>query len=134
MSCPSSNKVEDDAWLMKIELNREGPEEPLEGGKSKEAIGDQAPLVEQALPAEEEEEDILKPYYDHLTTTEIEAFQIIDTVHVQNKYLTRENILLQEHITFLWSVIRRLEYVLSNKDKITTTSSPPPPSSSPKEN
>ena len=71
MSCPSSNKVEDDAWLMKIELMREGPEEPLEGSKSQEAIGDPAPVVEQALPAEEEEEDILKPYYAHLTPTKI---------------------------------------------------------------
>ena len=91
-------------------------------------------VVEQALPAEEEEEDILKPYYDHLTPTEIEAFRIIKMVHVQNKYLTRENILLQEHVTFLRSVICRLEYLLSLKDKIATISSSPPPSSSPKEN
>ena len=76
MPSPSSNNIEEDAWLMKIELNREEPEEPLEGGKSKEAIGNQAPVVEQAWPAEEEEEDILKPYYDHLTLTKIEAFQI----------------------------------------------------------
>ena len=134
MSCSSSNNVEEDAWLMKIELKREEPEEPLEGGKGKEVIGDQALVVEQALPAEEEEEDILKPYYVHITPTEIEAFQIIAMVRVQNKYLTRENILLQEHIIALWSVIRRLENLLVMKDKIATTSSPPPPSSPPKEN
>ena len=58
-------------------------------------------MVEQALPTEEEEEDILKPYYDHLTPTEIEAFRIIEMVRVQNRYLTRENILLQEHIIAL---------------------------------
>ena len=59
MSSPSSNNVEYDAWLMKINLKREEPEGPLEEGKDKEAIGDQAPVVEQALPAEEEEEDII---------------------------------------------------------------------------
>ena len=91
-------------------------------------------MVEQAWPAEDEEEDILKPYYDHLTPTEIEAFRIIEMVHVQNKYLTHENILLQEHIIALWSIIRRLENLLIMKEKIATTSSPPPPSSSPKEN
>ena len=79
---------------MKIELKREEHKEVFKGYKSKEAHGDQA-LVEQAFPAEEEEEDILKPYYVHLTPTKIEAFRIIETVRVQNKYLTRENILLQ---------------------------------------
>jgi hypothetical protein len=54
-------------------------------------------------------------------------------VRVQNKYLTHENIQLQEHIIALRSVIHRLEYLLSLKDKIATISSPPPPSSSPKE-
>jgi hypothetical protein len=127
MSSPSSYNVEEDAWLMKMELKREGPKEALKGDKRKEAVGDQAPAVEQALPAEEEE-DILQPYYEHLTPTEIEAFWIIETTHVQNKYFTRENILLQEHIIALRSSIRRLENLL----KIATTT-PPPTSSSPKE-
>ena len=68
---------------MKIELKREGPEEPLEGGMSKEAIENQTPMVEQGWPTEEEEEDILKPYYAHLTPTEIEAFRIIAKVSIQ---------------------------------------------------
>ena len=119
--------------MLKIELKREEPVEAIEGDKSKEATGDQVLVVEQALPVEEEEEDILKPYYDHLTPTEIEAFRIIETVRVQNKYLTRENILLQEHIIALGSVIHRLENLLIMKDKIAATSSPPP-FSSPKEN
>ena len=118
---------------MKIELKREEPVGAAKEDKGKEANGDQTLVIEQALPAEEEEEDILKPYYAHLTPTEIEAFRIIETVHVQNKYLTGENILHQEHIIFLWSIIRRLENLLIMKDKI-ATSSPPPPSSSPKEN
>ena len=82
----------------------------------------------------EEEEDILQPYYEYLTPTEIEAFRIIEMVHVQNKYPTRENILLQEHIITLQSVIRRLENLLSlkEKDEPAVTSSPPPPSSTPK--
>ena len=45
--------------------------------------------------------NILKPYYAHPTPTEIEAFRIIEIVRVQNKYLTHENILLQEHVTAL---------------------------------
>ena len=93
---------------------------------------DPSPVATHALLAKEEEEDILKPYYDHLTPTEIESFRIIKTVRVQNKYLTRENILLQEHIIALQSIIRRLENLLIMKDKIASTSSPPPPSSSPK--
>ena len=91
-------------------------------------------IIKQALPADEEEEDILKPYYAHLTPTNIEAFRIIEMVRVQKKYLTRENILLQEHIITLQSIIRRLENLLIMKDKITSTSSPLPPSPSPKEN
>ena len=118
---------------MKIELKREEPVEAVKGDKSKEATGDLPPVVEQALRAEEEEEDILKPYYAHLTPTEIAAFRIVETVRVQNKYLTRENILHQEHIIFLRSVIRRLENLLIVKDRIASTSSPPP-FSSPKEN
>ena len=95
-----------------MELKREGPKEALKGDESKEVVGDQAPAVEQALPVEEEE-DILQPYYEYLTPTEIEAFRIIETVRVQNKYLTLENILLQEHIITLRSIIQRLEYLLS---------------------
>ena len=115
---------------MKIELKREKPVEAIKGDKRKEATVDQAPVVEQALPAEEEEKDILKPYYAHLIPTEIEAFRIIETVRVQNKYLTHENIMLQEHVIALRSIIRRLEYLLSLKCD-SATSTPPPSSSSP---
>jgi hypothetical protein len=124
--------MEEDAWLMKIELKREEPTEAIKGERGKEATVDPPSVAEQALPAEEEEEDILKPYYAHLTPTEIAAFWIVETVCVQNKYLTRENILHQEHIIFLRSIIRRLENLLIVKDMI--SSSPPPSSSSPKEN
>mgnify|MGYP005835602799 CR=1 FL=1 len=48
MSSSSSNNVEEDAWLMKIELRREEPVEAVKRGKIKEATGDQAPVVEQA--------------------------------------------------------------------------------------
>ena len=37
---------------------------------------------------------------------------MIEIVHIQNKYLTRENILLQEHITTLKGIIRKLERLL----------------------
>ena len=74
MYSSSSDNVEEDAWLMKIELKREEPVEAVKGDESKEATVDQPPVFEQALSAEEEEEDIIKPYYDHLTPIDIEAF------------------------------------------------------------
>ena len=113
---------------MKIELKREEPTDAIKGDKGKEATVDPPLVAEQALPAEEEEEDILKPYLAHLTPTEIEAFCIIETVRVQNKYLTRENILHQEHIVHLRSVIHWLENLLILKDRIASL----PPSSSPR--
>ena len=116
----------DDAWLMKIDMEREELGEINEGDRIKKAVKDKVPAAE--------EEDILQPYYNRLTPAEIEAFKIIEIVRVQNKYLTRENILLQEHIAALKGIIRKLEYLLSLKDKIATISSSPPPSSSPKEN
>jgi hypothetical protein len=73
MSSPSSNNIEEDAWLMKIELKREQPKEALKEDKSKEATGDKAQIGGQALLEEGEEEDILHPYYNHLTPNEIEA-------------------------------------------------------------
>ena len=112
MSSSSSNNMEEDAWLMKIELKREEPAEAVKGDESKEATIDQPPVFEQALPIEEEEEDVLKPYYVHLTPNEIEAFRIIETVHVQNKYLTRENILHLEHIPSLRSKDWRVSWSL----------------------
>jgi hypothetical protein len=126
MSPSSSNKVEEDAWLMKIELKREEPEETIKGDKAKEVTGDQVSAVGRAVPVAEEE-DILQPYYDYLTPTEIEAFRVIEMVRVQNKQLTRGNVMLQEHIISLRSIIYRLENHLSLKCEAITSS---PPSSS----
>jgi len=82
MSSSSNNNMEEDAWLMKIELKREEPMEAVKGDKGKEATVDPPSVAEQALPTEEEEEDILKPYYAHLTPIEIAAFRIVETVRV----------------------------------------------------
>ena len=49
---------------MKVELKRDEAVEAVKGDNSKDTTGDQVPVVEQALPAEEEEEDILKPVVD----------------------------------------------------------------------
>src|SRR6266566_9188370 len=95
---------------------------------------DQPPEEDQSMPTKEgEEEDILQPYYSHLTPIEIEAFRAFEAVRVQNKYLIRENILLQEHIDNLRRVIRKLEHLLKLKCDITSPppTSTPPPSSSP---
>ena len=86
MSSSSSNHMEEDAWLMKIKLKREDPVGAAKEDKSKEATRDQVLIIKQALPADEEEEDILKPYYAYLTPTEIEAFRIIEIIRIQNKH------------------------------------------------
>ena len=113
---------------MKMDLKREEPKEANNEDEGKEAMRDQAQEGGQSMPIEEEEEeDILRPYYNHLTPTEIEAFRAFEAVQVQNKFLTRENILLEEHIITLRRVICKLEYLLSLK----CDNSSPPPSSLP---
>ena len=119
MSSPSSNNSDKDAWLMKIDLKRE---EPLFINKDegiKKASENQAPATE----------DILQLDHNLLTPTEIDAFQMIELTRIQNKYLTSENILLQEHITSLKGIIRKLEDLLCSMcdtPSSTTPSSPPP--------
>ena len=122
MSSPSSNNEGDDAWLMKIELKREEPREINKDDGIKKAIEDQAPAAE--------EEDILQLHHNLFTPTEIEAFKMIDLALIQNKYLTRENLLLQEHITALKGIIRKLEDLLRS---MCDTASSTTPSSSPPE-
>ena len=74
MSSPSSNNGDNDAWLMKIELKREEPMEINKDEGIKKATEDQAPAAE--------EKDILQPYYNHLTPTEVEALKIIEIIRV----------------------------------------------------
>ena len=104
MSSPSSNNGDNDAWLMKIELKREDPMEINKDEGIKKAMEDQAPTVE--------EENIPQPLPNLFTPTEIEAFKMIELARIQNKYLTCENILFQEHITALKGIIRKLEDLL----------------------
>ena len=89
---------------MKIELKREKPEEINKEEGIKKAMEDQAPVAE--------EQDILQSRHNLLTPTEIEAFQMIELARIQNKYLTRENILLKYHIIALKGIIRKLEDLL----------------------
>ena len=86
MSSPSSNNGDNDAWLMKIELKREEPMEINKDEGIKKDTEDQVPAAE----------DILQLDHNLLTPTEIEAFKKIELARIQNKYLTRENILLKE--------------------------------------
>ena len=74
--------MEEDAWLMKIETKREESTNAVKGDKGKGATVDPSPVAAQALLAEEEEEDILKPYLTHLTPAEIEAFRVIEIVRI----------------------------------------------------
>ena len=120
MSSPSSSNNEgNDAWLMKIELKREDPGDITKDDGIKKAMKDQIPAAE----------DILQLDHNLLTPTEIEAFKMIELARIQNKYLTRENILLKEHIVALKGIIRKLEDLL--RSMCDYPSSTTPPSSSP---
>ena len=119
MTPPSSNNEDKDAWLLKIELKREEPEEINKDERIKKATEDQAPAAK----------DILQIDHNLLTPTEIEAFKMIELARVQNKYLTQENILLKEHIVALRGIIRKLEDLLCSMCDYPS----PPPSSPTKE-
>ena len=119
MTSPSSNNEDKDAWLLKIELKREEPEEINKDEGIKKATEDHAPAAE----------DILQLDHNLLTPTEIEAFKMIEIVRVQKKYLTRENILLKYHIAGLKGIIRKLEELLRSMCDYPSPTTPP--SSSP---
>ena len=117
MALPSFNNEDNDAWLLKIELKREEPEEINKDEGIKKAMEDQAPIVE--------EEDIPQPLPNLFTPTEIEAFKMIESAPIQNKYLTQENILLKDHIVGLKGIIRKLEELLRSMCDYPPSSSPP---------
>ena len=116
MTSPSSNSEDKDAWLLKIELKREEPEEINKEEGIKKAMEDQAPAAE--------EENIPQPLPNLFTPTEIEAFKMIELARIQNKYLTHENILLKDHITGLKGIIRKLEELLRSMCDYPPSSSP----------
>ena len=119
MSSPSSSNNEgNDAWLMKIELKREEPMEINKDEGIKKATEDQVPAAE----------DILQLDHNLLTPTEIEAFKMIELNRIQNKYLTRENVLLKEHIIALKGIIRKLEDLLRSMCGYPPSTTPPPSS------
>ena len=120
---PSFNNEDKDAWLLKIELKREEPEEINKDERIKKAMEVKAPVVK--------EEYIPQPLPNLFTPTEIEAFKMIELARIQNKYLTRENILLKEHITALKGIIRKLEDLLCS---VCDYPSSPTPSSPTKKN
>ena len=80
MTLPSFNNEDKDAWLLKIVLKREEPEEINMDEGIKKAMEDQAPALE--------EENIPQPLPNLFTPTEIEAFKMIELARIQNKYLT----------------------------------------------
>ena len=112
---PSSNNEDKDAWLLKIELKREEPEEINKDEGIKKATEDQVPAAE----------DILQLDHNLLTPTKIEAFKMIELARIQNKYLTRENILLKDHIAGLEGIIRKLEELLRLMCDYPPSSAPP---------
>ena len=122
MSSPSSNNGDNDAWLMKTEQKREKAKGNNKDERIKKTTEDQVPAAE----------DILQLDHNLLTPTEIEAFKMIELARIQNKYLTRENILLKEHIIALKGIIRKLEDLLHSMCDY--PSSPTPPSSPTKKN
>ena len=116
MSSPSSSNHEgNDAWLMKIELKREDPMEANKDEGIKKAMGDQVPATE----------DTLQLDHNLLTPTEIEAFKMTELARIQNKYLTRENILLKEHTLAFKGIIRKLEDLLRSMCDYPSLTTPP---------
>ena len=117
MLSPSSNNGDNDAWLMKIDLKREEPMEINKDEGIKKATEDQVPVTE----------DILQFEHNLLTPTEIEAFKMIELARIQNKYFTRENILLKEHIIALKGIIRKLDDLLRSMCDYPSSPSPSSP-------
>ena len=120
MTSPSFNNEDKDAWLLKIELKREEPEGINKDEGTKKATEDHVPAAE----------DILQLDHNLLAPTEVEAFKMIELARIQNKYLTCEIFLLNEHIIALKGIIRKLEDLLRSMcdypSSPTTPSSPPP--------
>ena len=114
---PSFNNEDKDAWLLKIELEREEPEEINKDEGIKKSMEVQAPAVK--------EEDIPQPLPNLFTPTEIEAFKMIELARIQNKYLTLDNILLKDHIAGLKGIIRKLEELLRSMCDYPPSASPP---------
>ena len=78
--------------------------------------------MEDQVPAME---DTLQLDHNLLTPKEIEAFKMIELARIQNKYLTRENILLKEHIIALKGIIRKLEDLLHSMCDYPSSTTPP---------
>ena len=116
MTSPSSNNEDKDAWLLKIELKREEPEEINKDEGIKKDMEVQALVVK--------EEYIPQPLPNLFTPTEIEAFKMIELA--RNKYLIEQNILLKDHIGGLKGIIRKLEELLRLMCDYPPSSSPPP--------
>ena len=115
MSSPSTNNGNNDAWLMKIELKRGEPMEINKDEGIKKATEDQVPAAK----------DILQLDHNLLTPTEIKAFKMMELARIQNKYLTRENILLKEHIITLKGIIHKLEDPLRSMCDYPSSTTPP---------
>ena len=113
----SSNNEGNNAWLMKIELKREEPMETNKDEGIKKATEDQAPTIE----------DILQLDHNLLTPTEIEAFKMTELARIQNKYPTRENILLKDHIIAHKGIIRKLEDLLRSMCNYPSSQTPSSP-------
>ena len=118
MASPSFNNEDKDAWLLKIELKREEPEEINKDEGIKKAMEVQAPAVK--------EEDIPQPLPNLFAPTEIEASKMIELARIQNKYLTQENIFLKDHIAGFKGIIHKLEELLRSMCDYPPSSSPPP--------
>ena len=93
-------------------------EEPMEINKDE---GIKKTTEDQVLATE----DILQLDQNLLTPTEIEAFKMIELARIQNKYLTRENILLKEHIIALKGITRKLEDLLRSMCDYPSSTTPP---------
>ena len=94
------------ADLKRMEAKERLPKETKGKRKEKNLALDEGQFV---LNKEEaEEEDFLRPYLHLLPPSLIELLRLCEITRVRNTYFSREVILLEEHITALRSMNRRL--------------------------
>ena len=74
--------------------------------------------------------DFLQPFLHVLSPSLIELLRFCETTRSRNIYLSREVVLLENHVTDLKGINQRLIALLESKAK---TASSTPPSSPPKE-
>ena len=117
-------EVSDDLKRMEVmEAKERLPKETKGKAKEKDQAWDE---VQSVLNKEEVKEvDFLQPYLHLLYPSLIELLRFCETTRARNISLSREVVLLENHVTDLKRINQRLMALLESKDKTTPPPSPP---------